>query len=145
MCSGSLRLSYAGTSPTPATPAPALSLCHKPNASVHHVLACQKPPFAASAKGISRAVTVEYSPNAQCYTSNSGGAYWMYNAVAKSVVPTGIPSTVGYDLDIEIEGCPYPPLDVPGPGPGFDAQGVWVGGRGEPWSKDENVKLRESS
>jgi len=24
--------------------------------------------------------------------------------------------------------CPYPPLDRPGPGPGFDAEGLWVGG-----------------
>ena len=40
--------------------------------------------------------------------------------------------------------CPYPPLDTPGPGPGFDSTGKWVGGRGEPWSVDENVRLREN-
>lgn len=42
--------------------------------------------------------------------------------------------------------CPYPPLDVPGPGSGFDAEGAWVGAEsargGEAWRLDESVLSR---
>ena len=31
--------------------------------------------------------------------------------------------------------CPYPPLDVPGPGPGFDRRGHYVGGTEDPRRK----------
>jgi hypothetical protein len=73
--------------------------------------------FDPSAKDISGAVAVEYSPNGQCYTTNSGGDYILYNAVAKSVVPTGAPANVQFTLSIELEGCPYDPED---PSPMYD-------------------------
>ena len=43
--------------------------------------------------------------------------------------------------------CPYPPLDVPGPGPGFDAEGRWVGAGSapQPWRVDESVLSRTAS
>ena len=75
-----------------------------------NVLTCPKPGFGPSAKDISGAVSVEYSPNGQCYTSNSGGEYVLYNAVAKSVVPTGAPSHEVFTLDLGLEGCPYPAI-----------------------------------
>ena len=47
-----------------------------------------------------------------------------YGGLDYSTFGEQVKATLGAMPD---ERCPYPPLDVPGPGPGFDAEGQWIG------------------
>ena len=71
-------------------------------------LTCVKPPFDGSAKAISGEVSLEYSPNDQCYVHIA--SYVLYNAELYRIVPTGAPSEQNFTLMIDSVGCPDPLL-----------------------------------
>ena len=72
-------------------------------------VSCAKPTFPPSAKTISGPISLEYSPNGQCFTSGAG-EYTLYNADFRSVTPGGAPSNAQVDIEVVTAGCPWPAL-----------------------------------